>query len=335
MRAARGSEGSSDVLCFGDSRIKLGILPRVLHDRIRVSAYNLGILGGQAPSTYFLLRQVLERGNRPRAILVDFSETLLTFAPSANAACWADWIGPWESLDLAWQSQDPALAVSTVLHLLLPGWCDGREGSVLSGSLANVGRGGLGADESCVFERNWRLNHGAQVAPREFVQVEEPDERGMWRIHPANEVYVDRFLRTAQGCGIAVYWILPPSVITRRERLERTGGSVAYRQFVAERVARYSCLTVLDGDRLPWTSRDFRDPLHLNRDGALRLSLAVAAVAGPQFPGCSSGPRWVDLDANDKSDLSKYQDTLEDLDQSRAALKPILVGQNPGEANAW
>ncbi len=94
-------------------------------------------------------------------------------------------------------------------------------------------------------------------------------------------------------------------------------------------------MTVLDGDRLPWSNRDFRDPLHLNRDGAVRLSLAVAAAAGPRFPGCSSGPRWIDLVANDKSDLSKYQDTLEDLDQSRAAIKPILVGQNPGEANAW
>ena len=66
QRAAAGAEGRSDVLCLGDSRIKLGLLPRVLEDRLGVSAYNLGILGGQAPASYFLLRKVLERGIRPR-----------------------------------------------------------------------------------------------------------------------------------------------------------------------------------------------------------------------------------------------------------------------------
>ena len=334
-RAARGPEGNSEVLCFGDSRIKLGILPRVLHARIRVSAYNLGMLGGQAPSTYFLLRQVLERGNRPRAILVDFSESLLTFAPSGNVACWAGWIGPREGLDLAWQSKDPALAVSTALHSLLPGWCDHGDRSPLVGAGANEGICAGPEDDSRVFERNWRLNHGAQAAPRGFVQVEETDGRGVWRIHPTNAVYVDRFLRTAQGGGIAVYWILPPSVAARREQRERTGSIAAYRRFLAERVTRFSCLTVLDGERLPWSDHSFRDPLHLNRDGAVRLSLAVAAAVEPRLLGPSAGPRWVELIASHNPDLNKYRDMLEDLDQSRAAIKPILVGQSFGEANAW
>ena len=132
-RAAAGAEGRSDVLCLGDSRIKLGLLPRLLEDRLGVSAYNLGILGGQAPASYFLLRQGARTRDPPRAILVDFSESLLSFSPSRNAACLADWLGRRESLEVAWHCSDPALAVSTALHWLLPGWCDESDRGPLLG----------------------------------------------------------------------------------------------------------------------------------------------------------------------------------------------------------
>ena len=68
--------------------------------------------------------RVLERGLRPRAILVDFAEDLLSLAPGLNPACWADSLGRRESLEVAWHSRDPALAISTGLHWLLPNWCD-------------------------------------------------------------------------------------------------------------------------------------------------------------------------------------------------------------------
>ncbi len=336
-RAARELEGHADVLCLGDSRIKLGILPRVLHDRLGVSAYNLGVLRGQAPSSYFLLRRVLERGNRPRAILVDFSERLLTFSPSGSAACWADLIGSRESWDVAWNAKDPALALSTALHGLLPGWCDQRERSPLFRFAPAKDGGSRSADEFRVFQRNWKLNRGAQVAPRAFVQVEETADEatGIWRPHPANAFYVDRLLRLAQGAGIAVYWILPPSIPARHDRLQRNGVTVQYRQFVAERVADFSCLTVLDGEALLWNNQEFRDPLHVNRDGAVRLSLAVAVATAPRLVDESSGARWVDLAAIDDHELSKYQYLVEDLDQSRAAIEPILVSKRSGEAKTW
>jgi hypothetical protein len=334
---AQGPDVSADVLCFGDSRIKLGILPRVLHNRLGVSAYNLGILGGQAPSTYFLLRRVLARGIRPRAILVDFSETLLAFSPTGNAACWADWVGWRESLEVAWNAKDPTLALSTALHGLLPGLCDQSERISLFRLAAQKDGAARSADELRVFERNWRLNRGAQVAPRAFVQVEETsvEDGGIWRPHQANAFYIDRLLRLAQGCGIAVYWILPPSVHARSERLERTGVAALYRRFVAERATEFSCLTVLDGERLPWSTQEFRDPLHVNRDGAIRLSLAVAAAIAPGLLGETSGSRWIDLVAFDDQEAKKYQYLVEDLDQSRAAIEPILVGQSSGEAKAW
>ena len=139
----------------------------------------------------------------------------------------------------------------------------------------------------------------------------------------------------AEKCRIPVYWILPPSVPERREQLERSGVSAAYRRFVAERVVKFPSLTILDGETLGWSASAFRDPLHVNRDGAIKLSLAVAAATAPRLHGESTGPRWIDLVATDERELTKYHNLLEDLDQSRAAIEPLLIGQNSGEASAW
>ena len=212
-RAAGGPEGQSDVLCLGDSRIKLGILPRVLHDRLGVSAYNLGMLGGQAPSSYFLLKRVLESGNRPRAILVDFSENLLAFSPSGNAACWSDWIGWRESLDVTWQSRIPPWRSRPRYTASCPVGATRANEVLCSASARRTAAGTRSADDPSVFERNWRLNRGAQVAPRAFVPVEEtptePVEAGVL-IRQMHVTSID-CCALAQAYGIAVYWILPPS----------------------------------------------------------------------------------------------------------------------------
>src|SRR5580693_8460636 len=49
MRRAAGPEARAEILTFGDSLIKLGILPRVLEARLGRSSYNLAVLGGQPP----------------------------------------------------------------------------------------------------------------------------------------------------------------------------------------------------------------------------------------------------------------------------------------------
>ena len=337
-RAAGASEGQSEILLLGDSRIKLGLLPRVLHDQLGFSVYNLGALGGQAPGSYFLLRRVLDRGSRPRAIVVDYSESLLKCAPGQNAACWADRFGWRNGVAVAWHSTDPALAVSAALHALLPDWCDGRDRGRLFGLGAKTATLAAGPDDRRVFERNWRQNDGAQVAPRAFVRVDETEgEAGeAWRPHPANAYYVDQLLRTARANRINVFWFLPPSIPERRERLAQNGVSVSYRKFVAERLAAFSNLAVLDGEHLTWGQDSFRDPLHVNRDGAVRLSLAVAAATERRLRGEEkSSLRWIELVKPDGREAGIYQNLVEDLDQSRAAIEPIVVGQNSGEATAW
>src|SRR5262249_35519035 len=70
--AARREAPSCEVLCFGDSLVKLGVLPRVIEGVTGKRAYNLSICAAQAPASYFLLRRGLEAGAKPSAILVDY-----------------------------------------------------------------------------------------------------------------------------------------------------------------------------------------------------------------------------------------------------------------------
>jgi hypothetical protein len=338
-RAALGSEARADVLCVGDSLVKLGILPRVLEHRLGFRAYNLGVLGGQAPTTYFLLQKVLAHGNRPRALLVDFSEDLLALAPGLNPTCWPDSVGHCQGLELAWHSLDPALAISTGLHWLLPRWCDQSERPRLFGRLSESRLDGAVAGDAPVFERNWRVNRGAQVAPRAFIPVErsEPSSNAGWRPHPANELYVDRLLRLAEVHQIPAFWILTPSTTQWREQIEQNGKGAAYRKFIAGRSAKFPGLTVLDGQLL-FSRRDaFRDPIHVNRDGAIELSLAVAEAIRPRLDAEVTGPRFIDLAAFADQETGKYQNLVEDLDQSRSAggSVPIVLGQSGTEASAW
>jgi hypothetical protein len=120
-----------------------------------------------------------------------------------------------------------------------------------------------------------------------------------------------------------------------RVRREQNGVNAAYRNFIALRLGAYSCLTVLDGGQLFGNTDLFRDPIHVNRDGAIRLSMAVAAAIGPRLREESPAPGWIDLVEHVDQGTSKYQELVEDLDQSRAAVPPIVVGQSSREVASW
>jgi hypothetical protein len=307
--------------------VKLGILPRVLEERLGTSAYNLAVLGGQAPGSYYLLRRVLENGRRPRAVVVNFSALLLAMDPRANVSWWATMADGRDRLELVWRTLDPALAATMTVQGLISSWsCRDIARTALGLEGRHPREGGTAPDDLRVFERNWRLNRGAQVAPRLFVPIEgallQPYDgrQWKWRPHPAHVFYVERFLILAQSHRIPVYWVLTPASQAWRDRNERAGTIPAYRQFVRGFLCRFPVLTILDGQHLVWDHRDFRDPIHLNRDGALRLSLAVAESIASHPTGSVNETRWIDLAGIGRPPPRQLQDLLEDLDQSRLAV---------------
>ncbi len=166
---AAGDPGGAEILCFGDSLVKLGMLPRVLESRLGESAYNLAVLGGQPPSGYFLLRRVLASGHRPRALIVHFSPLLLDTDPRLGLEWWAALPGVGERLELAWRGRDAELAASLVLHGAVAA-LSGRDTFRTALGLAAFPAAGaderLLPDELMALRRNWRLNRGAR-SPRD------------------------------------------------------------------------------------------------------------------------------------------------------------------------
>ncbi len=290
FRAASEPESRAEILCFGDSLVKLGILPRVLEARLGRSAYNLAVLGGQPPAGQFLLRRVLDSGHCPRALIINFSPLLLGMDPRVNLEWWGTLPPARERSEVAWRSGDPALALSLFLHGAIGSLsCRDRFRTALGFASFEACRGDEcpANDELRALLRNWRLNRGAQVAPRPFVPIQGAlprpyDGTGWsWQPHPVHSYYVERFLELAQARRIPVYWILPPAEAGWLERNERVGTVGAYRHYVQHLVSRYPMLTVLDMQRAGWDRALFRDPIHVNRDGAIRLTVAVAdAISG-------------------------------------------------------
>jgi hypothetical protein len=328
-RAAAGPESAAEILSFGDSLIKLGILPRVLQDRLGWSAHNLAVLGGQAPTSYYLLRRVLGQGHRPRALIINFSPLLLAMDPRVNLEWWSTLPDGCERLGLLCRARDPALTTSMAVQGLIASW-SARDAvrSLLGLGSDRVPQGSpiTTPEDARVFERNWRMNCGAQVAPRHFVPIEgalpKPYEGShwRWRPHPAHAFYVERFLNLAAAHRIPVFWVLTPAMSSWLDRNDEVGTIGAYRQFVRDNVPRFPGLIVLDAQCVGWDRSAFRDPIHLNRDGAVRLTLAVAESIERCTDRSSDGSRWLKLDGDADQSSDRFQDLLEDIDQSRAAV---------------
>ncbi len=342
-QSVAGSEAKADILCFGDSLVKLGVLPRVIEDSLGLSAYNLAVLAGQPASSFFLFRQVLESGHRPRAVIVDFSAPLLTLPLRTNLEGWAELANCRDAIELAVEAGDPAIGIAIASRWLVPG----RSRQALLRPALGVGperdpQGG-GAQDPRVFERNWRQNRGAQVAPRHFVPIEgalpKPPKEGdyQWRPKPVHAAYVARFLSLARSHAIPVFWVLPPVVADRRGRLESSGLVAAYDAFVMSFATAYPGVTILDGKSLEWDRRAFRDPIHLNRDGAVVFSLAVARALARRLGRADEAvlPRWVTLDAPLEFSTDPWEGLLEDLDESRRALDQRGPVATTKEGSKW
>lgn len=329
LRSAADRGGRAEILCFGDSLVKLGILPRLLEARLGRSSYNLAVLGGPPPTSHCLLRRVLDEGHSPRALIVNFSPLLLGMDPGVNLEWWAGLIGGRERIESALRSGEPGFALSLMLHgavhsLAIRDDCRAAAGL---GPIVPARRDNLATgDEMRALLRNWAINRGAQPAPRSFVPIRgslsQPYEgnRWKWRPYPVHAYFVDRFLAAAQERRIPVYWIIPPAEAGWLERNEGVGTVPAYREYVGGLLGRFSVLTVLDLQRAGWGRDLFRDPIHLNRDGAVRLTLAVAdALARDEADGKIAG-RWITMEGGGAVPPRSFQEGLEDLDQSRLAV---------------
>ena len=277
---------SAAVLCFGDSLVKLGVQPRVLEAGLGKGrrAYNLALCAGRAPSSYFLLRRALEAGAKPEALVVDFNDSFLAEPPETTIRLYSELLRFREARELAGTMSRPDFA-STVLTFQGLKAAKNRfeiRRAILDSLLGRWDGGKQAA--SVALRKNWKANRGGQVMPK--VATPLPDDSAAWawvqpsgwRADPTNLAYLSAFFELAEARKIPVFWLLPPLHPGFTARRVELGLDVPIDAFVAQIVAKFPQVVVVDGRRAKYDASVFIDMAHLDLDGSRRLSEALGSV---------------------------------------------------------
>ena len=322
-RHAAHAASASEVLCFGDSQIKMGLAPRVIEAVSGQRAFNLALAGSVPPASYLLLRRVLDLGARPRALVIGYHPDNLKLDPGGDVANLSELFGARDGLEFAFFERSAALAGQLAAHRLLPSYH--HRNQIRAEVLARCdGKPTLEARLLAGFRRNWGRNQGAQMLPRNGEAVtavrfwDEPDLTTKWWCNRVNAYYLQKFLGLAERRGIPVFWLVPPMHPRIAAERERLGHEERLSRFLDQGRARHPRLVVLDSRASGYPARFFVDSSHLDRRGATALSLAVADALGPEPARVADGPRWLDLPAARERSIAVM---LEDLDESTLALK--------------
>lgn len=323
-RAAEREAPHCDILCLGDSLVKLGLVPRLLEAELGRSTYNLALIAGQPPSSYFLLRRALEAGARPSAVVVNFKANCLSYPPWVNVRQWCEIGGLRDCLELAWAAPDAHVSGTILTDWLLPSFQsrDQLRSWILA---ALAGQSGASYSETVPYWHNWSANQGAQIMPKNPVGRTDPKllEKSIyypdqWWCDPVNARYLQRFLKLARTHNIPVFWLLAPIQPCVQAKREQNGLDERYMKLVQRALAKFPNLFIIDGRHSGYEPDVFIDFSHLDRDGAAALSAGVASVLRDHFTrGSDRESRMVALPAYE---APRTGSELEDLAQSRLAL---------------
>jgi hypothetical protein len=318
--------GDRQVLCFGDSMVKFGVMPSVIRREAGKSAYNFAVHTGQTSSSYFLLKRALDAGARPSAIVLNTTPHMLIHPPAQNRMLWPEMLTPGECLDLARTMRDPNFATAILLAELLPSY---KERHDLRANLkaALEGRSTSRRSEIPSYRRNWVVNEGAQLLidsgpPAVPVSEWVDGLYSRWAPDGTNLTYLHRFFDLAESRGIPVYWLIAPAHPEVQAGVDRNRFDLDHSIFVLEMQKRHPNAIVVDARHSGFTADLFADGAHLNRRGALKLSSALAAVLRDP-PPTDPTRRWVALDLGRAREFDR---PIEDVGQSGVALRAVGEG---------
>lgn len=321
-----------DVLCLGDSFIKMGVAAPEIERRTGRPTYNLAACAAPAPVAYFLLRRALDAGARPSTILVGFDPHLLSQGPGHFERLWPE-LATWP--ELAWVglwAGDGDFVARVALAKVVP--TVKARAEVRSAIVAQLGGAPLPEYAAVpAARRNWAVNRGSHLAAPapEFQGEAEPEYFPIenaaifpprWRCHPTNAIAIDRLLKLAASRGIRVVWVVPPFSPRVTEGRRRVGSDRAFTRFVVAILARYPGVTLADARDGGYPHRVFRDSVHLDARGATALSASLGDALASSRPGAAPVDRLA---------LPPYRDPAvppldEDTNWSALALESRAAG---------
>jgi hypothetical protein len=284
---AKGRAVKSEILCLGSSWTQSGIVSKVIARRTGLKTYNLAVSGGSSATSYYLLRQALEAGARPSAILVDFHPHLIS-AP-VDEGSWGSLLGWTEFLDLARWSGDRRKTTSMTLAKLFPSIDSANQirAAILSGLSGQVFPG-KALNQALL--RNLFRNEGSFIFPEVGTYHGEIGDLARanllsdhWQCDPLKLEYMHRLLKLAADWKIQVYWMMPPLVPALHAEREARGLNAAYTEF-ARSFRSYPNLVLLDARYSEFGAKLFVDATHMNQRGAFFLSEMVANALRDRDP---------------------------------------------------
>lgn len=323
-RRAERMDSKPGIVCLGDSLVQVGVASPILERYAGRSACNLAISGGQAASSYFMLRRVLAAGGRPEALVLDVFPRHLQATPLVALDPWTD-LATWdEVLDLAWTGRDADFLGRIALAKFLPTI---RVRPEIRGAVLAALGGEDRTDRHHVppsLRRNLEVNRGGLLCPASPAAQKDLDAWSNtyfpadWACHPVHALYLRRLLNLAALGGIPVFWLLPPIQPALQQRCEQSGFDARHLAFVRSMQAEFANVTVLDGRHATYAPDVFFDPHHLARDGAAVFSFDVAMMVRRSIDRPRTRPRWLELPPFGER---RIDGPLEDVEQSRVAAK--------------
>jgi len=336
-RMAGLKSAKTEILCFGSSQTKFGVLSRVIEAETGRRTFNLAVCGGNAVSDYFLFRRALRAGTKPVAVVVDFPLMPLTPSDSdglfghllVNQRLWPELLDVPNTLDLARKSKSAEFFARTLAARLLPAYKARFE--IRSNILAALdGKDGSSYPVTYMLERNWWANRGACAFPRnpdfeakhrwDLVRIPpQPDPRFRF-VDRLTELYTKRFLTLAAENRIRVFWMVPPVCASHQEEKNRTGQDRRFTRFIRDTQARFPNVVVIDFRRSNYPAEAFFDLVHLNAQGARVLSAELASVVHQHLSTSAPDRLWIlSPTYHPPGPLSEH--LVEDIHESESVLK--------------
>ncbi len=324
MKAAKEAR-DYDVLCFGDSMVKCGLLAKGVEERSGLKVLNLGVSGSHAASSYALLRRALDLGAKPEAVIVSFHPALLRQNPRQILCLWPNLLSFAEAAWVAQAGHDPAFFGAVAVGKILPSY------QCRNGIRANLlGRVSGEHDNRrylyFLYQRNAGRNGGSHLLPTvpKLKTFSDADAEywhkvsfPKWECHPAHLVGLEAFLDLAASRGIKVYWLLTPYLPLVQEKINSSGFDKAHSTFVASYQARHANIVVVDGRGTVADAGAFFDPMHLSASGTYAFSLAVGDALRQVRSGHLPPDRWIHTAQVRPLPLPEE---FEDMNQSHGAL---------------
>jgi hypothetical protein len=301
--AASRVAAGCDLLCFGDSLVKFGVLPRVIEERTGRPGYNLALLNGPPPASYVLLKRALDHGAWPSVVVADFDAGRMGADPRSSHYNypWPELLTTREAFTLARRTNEPSFFAKIVAARMVPSVRRRYELRAavlarLNGYVAPLERLGTAFGPKSAFGRNRRVNRGAVINVPRLGTITPHPETPSGAIHPVNARYLHDFLALCRGRGIAVVWLLPPVSPRQQAIHDGSPGETRYVNFARRVAARNPHVTLVDGRRAGFPDTVYIDHVHLDANGATALSRSLGSllVRGPAL-ATTANLRAVDL----------------------------------------